>query len=140
VTYLYDHPAHYLAVDVVAYAPRQGRVLLVRRADGTLALPGGFVDPGETCERAAVRELHEETGLSLQPQDLELAGVHSHPRRDPRGRVVSVAYRARLAFPHPARAGDDAEGAEWAGLLYVLSGRVELFLDHLQILRGAVLR
>ncbi len=100
-----------LAVDCVVFDPR-GRLLLVRRKNppfqGRYALPGGYVDYGETTEHAAARELQEETGLVAAT--LMLIGVYSDPHRDPRGHVVSIAYRASVTN-HDPRAGDDAVGA-----------------------------
>ena len=91
------------------------RVLLIRRKNepfkGEYALPGGFIDVGETTEAACRREVLEEVGLELGR--LELVGVYSDPKRDPRGHAVSVVYMAQFAEPPEAKAGDDAEDAEW---------------------------
>ncbi len=74
-------------------------MLLIRRKNapfkGRYALPGGFMESGETAETAARRELKEETGISVTR--LRLVGVYSDPRRDPRGHAVSIAYVARVA-------------------------------------------
>src|SRR5207302_1721449 len=92
------HPAPMLTVDVVALAGAREapRVLLIQRRHppfaGAWALPGGFVDDRERVADAALRELHEETGLELS--DLELLGVYDTPGRDPRGWSVSVVYIA----------------------------------------------
>lgn len=97
-----------LAVDVIVeMADRPGRpVVLVGRRNPPLgwAIPGGFVDVGETVEQAAVRELREETGLDIV--DLSLFGVYSDPERDPRGHTVSVVFTA--AATGTPLAGDDA--------------------------------
>lgn len=97
-----------LAVDVVVELPHiQDRpVVLIGRRNPPVgwALPGGFVDLGETVEQAAIREIFEETGLAIS--DLRLLGVYSDPDRDPRGHTVSVVFAA-LGQGQP-RAGDDA--------------------------------
>ncbi len=86
-----------LTVDVVIeLAERPGTpIVLIRRRNPPYgwALPGGFVDVGETVEQAAVREAREETGLAVQLS--ALLGVYSDPARDPRGHVVSVVYVAQ---------------------------------------------
>lgn len=100
-----------LMVDIVI-PDGEGRVLLIRRGsdpfEGSWALPGGFVDVGETVEDAAVREAKEETGLDVEL--LRLIGVYSNPERDPRGHNVSVAFLAR-AEGDPSAASDAAEAA-----------------------------
>src|SRR5882762_3948105 len=108
-----DHRQPALSVDCVVFDP-QGRLLLIRRKhppfQGQYALPGGFVEYGETTERAAARELLEETGLKADK--LSLVGVYSAPNRDPRGHTVSVAYLTRVSHFEP-QAGDDAAHAEF---------------------------
>ncbi|MDJ0512696.1 MAG: NUDIX hydrolase [Methyloceanibacter sp.] len=128
-------PTPALTVDCAVF-DLQGRVLLIRRGnepfEGSYALPGGFVDVGETVEDACRRELQEETNLEVG--DLLLVGVYSDPSRDPRGHTVSVAYLAQLTMPADPRAGDDAAAAEW-----VEDWRAErLAFDHAQILDDAV--
>lgn len=97
-----------LAVDVViALTDRaQHAIVLIERRNPPYgwALPGGFVDVGETLEQAARREALEETGLRVSL--VGLLGCYSDPRRDPRGHTVSVVYKA-TAEGHPV-AGDDA--------------------------------
>lgn len=123
-----------LTTDCVIYDP-QRRVLLIRRKNppfqGALALPGGFVDIGETVEEACRREAREETGLEVG--DLRLVGVYSDPARDPRGHTVAIVYLARLPEPVAPAAGDDAAAAEWIG-----DWRAHrLAFDHAQILEDA---
>jgi 8-oxo-dGTP diphosphatase len=114
--YCYDHPMMSLVVDIVVTAVEGNDLLMVTRKKepwkGCKALPGGFVDPNETSFEAAVRELHEETGLVAE--FLTFVGVYDQPDRDPRGRIVSVAYAVDCGQLRPAVKGmDDVENAEW---------------------------
>jgi 8-oxo-dGTP diphosphatase len=98
--------------------------------EGRWALPGGWVDEGETSLQAAVRELAEETGIHLKPADLRQAGVYDAPGRDPRGRYVTAVYTATVPDPLVPAAGDDARAARW----WPISGLPELAFDHADIL------
>ena len=122
-----------LTVDCVA-VDGDGRLLLIKRKNppyaGKYALPGGFVDIGETVEDACRRELMEET--AIKAGRLELIGVYSNPLRDPRGHTCSVAFLARLARGRP-KAGDDAAGAEWVRHW----SRLDLAFDHARIVADA---
>lgn len=114
-----DYPRPSLTADVAAFvkgAPSESpRVLLVRRGGhpflGCWALPGGFVNQGESAESAATRELMEETGVA--DLILEQLGAYSTPGRDPRGWTVSSAYAACLEEAAIVTAGDDAADAQW---------------------------
>src|SRR5262249_31727518 len=113
----------------------KGCVLLIRRGhppfEGAYALPGGFVEVGETVEEACRREVVEEVGIKVG--DVRLIGVYSDPSRDPRGHTVSVAFLAVLPRARAPRAGSDAASAEW-----VEDWRaVKLAFDHAQILADA---
>ncbi len=114
----------------------KGRVLLIRRGNppykGEYALPGGFVDVGETVENACRREVKEEVGLDVP--DLTLIGVFSDPNRDPRGHTVSAAYLAKLTEAAVPVAGDDAAEAEWIEDWQ----SVDLAFDHAQIMSQAM--
>ena len=122
-------PGPKLAVDCIILV--EGRVLLIHRRNPPLgwALPGGFVEYGETVEDAVRREMKEETGLELA--ELRQFRVYSDPARDPRGHVVSVVFAARgLGKPE---AGDDADRYRLVDL-HDISGS-DLVFDHAQILR-----
>jgi 8-oxo-dGTP diphosphatase len=119
-----------LSVDIVIeLIDREARpIVLIERRYEPLgwALPGGFVDVGETVERAAVREALEETGLAV---DLEiLLGCYSDPARDPRGHTVSLVYVA-TARGEP-KAQDDARTAALVDPAHPPA----LVFDHAQIL------
>lgn len=137
-------PAVAVTVDLVVLTLRGGElhVLLVERGEepfrGRLALPGGFVRPDETLDAAAVRELAEETGLRDVPGHLEQLRSYGDPARDPRMRVVSVAYLALAPdLPEPA-AGTDAADARWVPVARA-SGS-PLAFDHRAILADGVER
>jgi len=122
-----------LTVDCVCF-DAGGRVLLVRRGNppfkGAYALPGGFVESGETVEAACRRELLEETGI--EAGELKLVGVFSDPERDPRGPTVSIAFLSVIKAVEP-QAGSDAAAAEW-----VADWRLEaLAFDHAEIVAAA---
>jgi 8-oxo-dGTP diphosphatase len=110
------------------------RILLVRRRRapfrGEWALPGGFVELGETVEAAVARELHEETGLRARPR--AIVGVYSGPHRDPRGSTTSVAF-LMTGRPGAPKGGDDASTAAWVPL----KDAHGLAFDHDLIVRDA---
>jgi 8-oxo-dGTP diphosphatase len=144
-----DFPSVAVTVDVVLLSIRQGRfsVLLVRRAGhpekGKWALPGGFVRAVEDLEAAALRELAEESGMSSLPAGMHLEQLRTYgtPGRDPRGRVVSVAYVALVPDLPAPRAGSDADLARFwpvAGLFR--SGGPKLAFDHAKIIRDGIQR
>ncbi len=121
-----------LAADCVV-VDAGNRVLLVRRKyppfKGRYALPGGFVEIGETAEAACRRELMEETGVTAGK--LQLLGVYSDPDRDPRGHTCSAVFLTRVRRA-TAKAGDDAATAEW-----IEDWSIDLAFDHARILADA---
>ena len=118
-----------LAVDCIILV--DGKVLLIHRRNPPQgwALPGGFVEYGETVEDAVRREMKEETGLDLQ--DLRQFRAYSDPSRDPRGHVVSVVFTAEGSGK--PEAGDDADRYRLVDLNAV--PETGLVFDHAQILR-----
>jgi 8-oxo-dGTP diphosphatase len=137
----YQYPRAALTVDCVVFGYDEGelKVLLIERAldpfKGTWALPGGFVRVDETLDEGARRELTEETGIkSVFLEQLYTFGAVD---RDPRERVVSVAYYSLVKLSdHRARAATDAANAEW----FPISKTPKLAFDHAEILRMAVAR
>lgn len=136
-------PLAAVAVDLVILTVRQDELmaLTIRRGippfKGQWALPGGFVLPDEDLTAAARRELAEETGLADFRAHLEQLATYGTPGRDPRGRVVSVAYLALAPdLPLPS-AGSDAAAAQWRSAADLVG---ELAFDHPQILNDAVER
>ncbi|MBA0125523.1 NUDIX hydrolase [Haloechinothrix sp. YIM 98757] len=140
-------PAVLIAVDLVILTLRAAElhVLLVERGiepyEGAQALPGGFLNnAGEDIPDAARRELQEEASLDTSRLHLEQLGAYGLPGRDPRGRVVSVAYLAIApGLPDPA-AGTDAADASWKPVEGILSGHRKLAFDHRQIVTDGVER
>ncbi|MFB7057649.1 NUDIX domain-containing protein [Streptomyces vinaceus] len=133
-----------VTVDLAVLTVRGGalHVLLIRRGqepyEGAWALPGGFVLPRESAETAARRELAEETGLSeavVAALHLEQLRTYSDPDRDPRMRVVSVAFTALVPdMPEPAaQGGGDAAQARWVPV----GEAAGLAFDHGSILADA---
>ena len=126
-----------ITVDIVLFTilDRQLHVLLIRRLAqpyrDSYALPGGFVLENESVDAAANRELREETGV--EKVFLEQLYTFGEPDRDPRGRVITVAYYALVANSHILRSGTDAADAAW----FSLNELPDLAFDHLSIIEYA---
>lgn len=136
-----DYPRPSVTVDIIVFTLRDNdlQVLLIKRKhppfEGMWAIPGGFVDIDESLEEAALRELREETGV--EDVYLEQLYTFGNPDRDPRGRVITVAYFA--VAPADAirpRAGDDAAEARW----WSMYNLPPLAFDHTEILTYALRR
>jgi 8-oxo-dGTP diphosphatase len=128
-----DGPA--LTVDGVVSFP-DGRVVLIRRKNdpfqGMWALPGGFVEPGETTATACIREIKEECSIDIELG--EIIGVYSDPNRDPRGHTVSVVFHAKWVT-------GDLKGDDDASLANLFTRdelqAVEMAFDHRSVLVDA---
>jgi 8-oxo-dGTP diphosphatase len=125
----YNTPS--LTVDTVILF--KNKLVLVKRKNppyqGKFALPGGFVEIGESTETAAIREAFEETGLSVEI--LKLIGVYSDPERDPRRHTVSVCYLAKGYGD--LKSGSDAAAVE----LFELNSIPDLAFDHNKMINDA---
>lgn len=124
-----------LTVDAVI--KKNQKIVLIKRKQepyrGQYALPGGFVEYGETVEAALRREVFEETGLVVKIKSL--VGVYSDPDRDPRGHVVSIAFAADVVGGALA-AGSDASDA----MLWDIADLPPLAFDHAQIISDSLVR
>ncbi len=139
IVYCYDYPRPSVTVDIVLLTDVQPypEVLLIRRKNppfkNAWALPGGFIDMEETLEENALRELYEETNISHVK--LTQLGTFGHPERDPRGRVITVAYLGVITNKIlEVVAGSDAGDVAW----YATSNLPELAFDHKIIIHTAL--
>lgn len=140
------YPRTDVTVDIVLLTIRDGDlcVLLVRRGDypykGHWALPGGYLEPTESLDEAAHRELAEETGLTQPAGHLEQLGTYGDPGRDPRGRVVSVAYLGLLPHLDAPQHGSDADDARFWRVDDIKAEGLQLAFDHDRILADGLER
>lgn len=136
--YRYPHPAVTADCVVLGHNADGWHVLLIRRGrepyKDCWAFPGGFVEANETVETGAARELQEETGLT----GIQLEQLHSFsdPQRDPRERIISVAFTATVEGLPLVKGGDDAAAARWVPLREAHP----LAFDHDEILAMALKR
>jgi 8-oxo-dGTP diphosphatase len=137
-----DQHKFLVATDVVLFGQTDQlcvAVLLIERKNppfqGCWAFPGGFLEIDEDLAQGAVRELKEETGVDVSPVQLVQIGAYGHPDRDPRGRVISVAFTAAVNMKScKPQAADDAASLRW----FNLNELPELAFDHAIILRDAI--
>lgn len=139
--YCYDYPRPALSADIVLFGfdGNDLNILLIERGKepfkGNWAFPGGFMEMDETTDECASRELKEETGISRV--FLEQLHTFSGVERDPRGRVVTVAYLGMIRMAEcRISAGDDAEKASW----FKLKNIPPLCFDHDLVLEMAMKR
>lgn len=136
-TYKYPHPSVTTDCVIFGFDGTKLQVLLIERGiepyKGRWAFPGGFLNPDETAEEGALRELQEETGLT--GAYIEQFHTFTDPHRDPRERVITIAYYALVRLQE-VRGGDDAAKAQW----FALDEVPQLAFDHDRILREAVKR
>jgi 8-oxo-dGTP diphosphatase len=121
----YHYPAG--AVDVII--EKDDKLLLIRRKNEPFT--GGFVNEGEKVEDTAVREMTEETNLTIEPTDI--LGVYSDPKRDPRGHVISIVFIGKI-IGGEVRAGDDADSFEWVSYKELKNKQIVRTFDHLKIM------
>ena len=135
--YTYDYPRPAVTTDCVVFGldGHELKVLLIERGNepykGFWAFPGGFLNMDETAEQGALRELKEETGLDLRY--IKQVGAFSDVNRDPRGRVITIAFYA-LTKKTKVQGGDDAAKAQW----FALNEVPPLAFDHEQMLQKAL--
>lgn len=136
-SYKYPHPAVATDCVIFGYDGMKLKVLLIERGcepyKGKWAFPGGFLKMDETAGQGALRELKEETGLT--PYYIEQFQCFSEPNRDPRERVISIAFFALVKIAE-VKGGDDAAKAQW----FALDEIPQLAFDHDRILRKAMAR
>lgn len=115
-------------------------ILLVTRHDGSFALPGGFVNPGESTREAAIRECKEETNIDpLRHMCRRNPLIFCHPDRDPRGHIISIVHRAEKYdhdygnLPHPV-GSDDVDDAQWYPLYNLRMMENQFYADHFKII------
>lgn len=136
-SYKYPHPSVTTDCVIFGFDGTKLQVLLIERGidpyKGKWAFPGGFIKMDESCEEGALRELNEETGLTNTY--IEQFHTFSDPNRDPRERVITVAYYALVRI-QDVKGGDDAAKAEW----FALDQVPQLAFDHDRILRAALQR
>ncbi len=135
--YRYPHPAVTTDCVIFGFDGNELKVLLIERGiepyKGDWAFPGGFLNPSESAEAGALRELKEETGI--ESAYIEQFHTYSSPDRDPRERVITIAYMALVKIQE-ARGRDDAADAKW----FPIGKTPKLAFDHDMILRDALTR
>lgn len=140
-TYEYERPC--VTVDVILFSDKKviPEILLIQRKNepfkGKWAIPGGFIEMDESLEQAAVRELKEETGISISEDELEQLYTFGAPERDPRARVITVAYFVIINSEKVKPEADtDAADVNW----FSCDDLPPLAFDHQEIIEMALKR
>lgn len=130
----------YVTVDAVVFAKlkKSSYLLLIKRENkpfkDSWALPGGFIDTDEPVKQACQRELQEETGMSLDLNQLKFFNFYDEVNRDPRSRTITFAYLAQLNSLNEVKGDDDATEAKW----FNIKKLPKLAFDHLEIIKDAL--
>ncbi len=127
-----------ITVDAVIFFNDEGssqKVLLIQRKNDPFkdqwALPGGFLENEEQLEDGAKRELEEETGLKVPK--MKQVGIFANPGRDPRGRIISIAFTTSLTHHASVKGSDDAKDAKW----FNVNNLPDTAFDHKEIIKMA---
>jgi 8-oxo-dGTP diphosphatase len=124
-----------LTVDIIIFN-EDGRIILIKRKNNPYknfwAIPGGFVEYGETVENAAIRECKEETNIDVKL--IDICGVYSDPTRDPRGHTVTIAYIGKGKINNMKASSDASEIGIFS---YNDVIKMDLAFDHDKILKEA---
>jgi 8-oxo-dGTP diphosphatase len=130
----------YVTVDAVVFAKlkKSSYLLLINREskpfEDSWALPGGFIDTDEPVKQACQRELQEETGMSLDLNQLKFFNFYDEVNRDPRSRTITFAYLAQINSLNEVKGDDDATEAKW----FDIKKLPKLAFDHLEIIKDAL--
>jgi 8-oxo-dGTP diphosphatase len=134
-----DRKTPYLVADaLVIKRAKEIEILLVKRKSGAFighwALPGGFVEIGETLKNAAAREVLEETGLKVSPK--KIIGIYDDPKRDPRGHMVSVAFLCKMKGGKLKPQEEEVSETRFFALPEIR--KLKIAFDHRKIIRDAL--
>jgi 8-oxo-dGTP diphosphatase len=129
-----------VAVDIIVYR-EDGNILFIERKHAPykacIAFPGGFVEDDETIIQAAIRELREETGVTVCEDCLEEVGLYDAVNRDPRERVISFCFFAKVPIGTDAKGGDDAKTARFYSIED--AAPYDFAFDHAKMLKDAMM-
>lgn len=140
------YPSVAVTTDLTIFTIRNGQlcILLIKRGahpeKGKWALPGGFINPNESLDDCAMRELEEETGIKVEQGYLEQLRTYGNPSRDKRGTVISTAYVALIPNMDKPHAGDDASEAHFFPVFDVLRDDFPVAFDHKDIIKDGLER